>query len=89
LLDVLFIDGDHTYEGVRRDFELYSPLVRGGGIIVLHDIAQHLPGSTCNVRLYWKELQARYPAREIIESEHQGWAGIGLIRLPKGENAPA
>jgi hypothetical protein len=34
----LFIDGDHTYEGVRRDFEMYSPLVRKGGIIAFHDI---------------------------------------------------
>lgn len=37
-LDVLFIDGDHRYEGVRRDFELYSPLVRPGGLVALHDI---------------------------------------------------
>jgi len=82
LLDVLFIDGDHTYEGVRLDFELYSPLVRGGGIIVMHDVAQHQPDSTCNVRQYWQELQSRYATREIIESEQQGWAGIGVVRLP-------
>jgi predicted O-methyltransferase YrrM len=81
-LDVLFIDGDHTYEGVKRDFELYAPLVRRGGMVVLHDIAQHLPNSACNVRLYWKDLQSRYPVREIIESENQGWAGIGVIRVP-------
>lgn len=30
-LDFLFIDGDHSYEGVRRDFELYAPLLRAGG----------------------------------------------------------
>jgi predicted O-methyltransferase YrrM len=30
-IDFLFIDGDHTYDGVRRDFELYAPMVRPGG----------------------------------------------------------
>src|ERR1700722_6805856 len=37
-LDFLFIDGDHSYEGVKRDFEMYSPLVRAGGLIAFHDI---------------------------------------------------
>ena len=40
-LDFLFIDGDHSYEGVKTDFELYSPLVKKGGIISFHDIAKH------------------------------------------------
>jgi cephalosporin hydroxylase len=30
-LDYLFIDADHTYDGVRRDFTMYAPLVRRGG----------------------------------------------------------
>ena len=34
---VLFIDADHSYEGVRRDFELWSPLVAPGGLIIFHD----------------------------------------------------
>ncbi len=33
----LLIDGDHSYEGVRDDFELWSPLVAPGGLIVFHD----------------------------------------------------
>ncbi len=36
-IDVLFIDGDHTYEGVKKDFELYSNLLSENGIIVIHD----------------------------------------------------
>lgn len=35
--DFLFIDGDHTYNGVTTDFNLYYPLVRPGGIIGFHD----------------------------------------------------
>jgi hypothetical protein len=36
-IDVLFIDGDHTYEGVKKDFDLYSNLLSENGIIVIHD----------------------------------------------------
>ncbi|MCL5876647.1 MAG: class I SAM-dependent methyltransferase [Candidatus Bathyarchaeota archaeon] len=48
-IDFLFIDGDHTYDGVKKDFEIYSPLVKEGGIIAFHDIAQHDPVSGCHV----------------------------------------
>lgn len=34
---MLLIDADHSYDGVRRDFELWSPLVSPGGLIVFHD----------------------------------------------------
>jgi len=36
-VDLLFIDGDHTYEGVKKDFDLYSNLLSNNGIIVVHD----------------------------------------------------
>ena len=36
-LDVLFVDADHRYEGVRADFERWSPLVRPGGHVLFHD----------------------------------------------------
>lgn len=36
-IDVLFIDGDHSYEGVKSDFELYSTILSENGIIMLHD----------------------------------------------------
>lgn len=32
-VDFMFIDGDHTYHGAKKDFEIYSPFVRNGGII--------------------------------------------------------
>src|SRR5690348_32017 len=32
-LDFLLIDGDHRYEGVKADFQMYSPFVRPGGLI--------------------------------------------------------
>jgi hypothetical protein len=36
-IDLLFIDGDHSYEGVKKDFKLYSQLLTENGVIVLHD----------------------------------------------------
>ncbi len=36
-IDVLFIDGDHSYKGVKKDFELYSQILSPKGIIIIHD----------------------------------------------------
>lgn len=36
-IDFLFIDGDHTYEGVKKDFDLYSKLLSENGLIIIHD----------------------------------------------------
>jgi len=80
-LDFLFIDGDHTYEGVKKDFEMYSPLVKKGGVIALHDIVQHPPESGCEVSTFWNEIKSKYEYIEFVKSWNQNWAGIGLIKL--------
>jgi predicted O-methyltransferase YrrM len=81
-LDFLFIDGDHTYEGVKRDFEMYSPLVRSGGMIAFHDIASHRRNEDCQVDKFWNDIKHNFPNREIIENPEQGWAGIGVLFMP-------
>lgn len=78
-VDFLFIDGDHTYEGVKKDFEMYENLVSEGGIIALHDIAIHPPEKNCQVHNYWREIKNSYHSKEIIENKEQEWAGIGVI----------
>lgn len=80
-LDFLFIDGDHSYDGVKRDFEMYSPLVRPGGLIAFHDIVVHPPEAQCHVNDFWVEVKQRYRHKEFIENDHQQWAGIGLLYL--------
>ena len=39
LIDLLLIDGDHSYEGVTSDLKAYLPKVKAGGILFLHDWA--------------------------------------------------
>ena len=80
-LDFLFIDGDHTYEGVKKDFMMYSPLIRKGGIVAFHDIVIHDPLANCQVDRFWNEIKRNYPYVEIIESQDQKWAGIGVLYL--------
>jgi predicted O-methyltransferase YrrM len=78
-LDFLFIDGDHTYEGVKKDFEMYSPLVRRGGIIAFHDIVEHPPEVGCEVSRFWREIKKDYNHLEIVKDWGQKWAGIGVL----------
>ena len=80
-VDFLFIDGDHTYEGVKRDFNMYSSLVKEGGITALHDIAEHDLRSSCKVNKFWNELKNDHEYLEIIKDRKQKWAGIGVIYL--------
>jgi predicted O-methyltransferase YrrM len=64
-IDFLFIDGDHTYEGVKQDFEMYSELVSEGGIIALHDIVTH-PNDE-------EVVKRRRQNVEDIEERHLSW----------------
>jgi predicted O-methyltransferase YrrM len=76
-LDLLFIDGDHSYEGAKRDWEMYSPLVREDGIVVFHDIVEH-DDPACQVDRLWNELKDDHDHKEFC-SPDRGWAGIGVI----------
>jgi predicted O-methyltransferase YrrM len=81
-LDYLFIDADHTYAGVRRDFEMYSPLVRSGGIVVFHDIVSHRRETECEVEKFWNEIKRQYRHLEIVEASSNGTLPIAITRAP-------
>lgn len=61
-IDVLFIDGDHTYNGVKKDFELYSQLVKDGGYIIFDDYNDsiHSPEVKTYVNDLMKTLTIEY-----------------------------
>lgn len=84
-IDFVFIDGDHSYEGVRQDFEIYSPLVRRGGVVAFHDILPHNNEVGIDVRRFWLELVERYEWDEFVIPEQMRdgrmWGGIGVVYL--------
>ncbi len=86
-LDFLFIDGDHTYEGVRDDFFSYSKLVKDGGWIAFHDILDtpfHRnippPVGPCLVSLLWNEIKDKYKSLEILDPDDKSMMGIGVLQ---------
>lgn len=76
-LDVVFIDGDHSYNGVKADYEMYSPLVREDGLVAFHDI--HSPDCP-GVRRFWTEISSRNNYTEILRKRSNA-VGIGYITL--------
>lgn len=74
--DFAFIDGDHTYEGVKQDYEMYQTMVRG--VIAFHDILHHPNHPDVGVDRFWKELTG--DKLEYIKDPAQGWAGIGVLQ---------
>jgi len=85
-IDLLFIDADHTYQGVKRDHQLYGPLVRPGGLIAFHDICHHHLLPQVRVDRLWWELQSKHPGRtrEIIYRQRPWGTGMGIGVLECG-----
>ena len=79
LLDFLFIDGDHTYEGVKQDYEMYKHLVKPGGWIGFHDIkdTEFHRNANCRVDILWNELEGN--KIEFIDNS-SAYGGIGFIQ---------
>lgn len=88
--DFIFIDGDHSYEGVKRDFELYRPLLSDRGYIGFHDIDPvHVfrDGLGGQVYKFWQELNVgskteiicqKSNAKYLMYGQQSHYGGIGL-----------
>lgn len=72
-IELLHIDGWHTYAAVSHDFELYRPLLAPGAVVLFHDVASHYLG----MRYFWWRLVKRFPAAAVDRS-----FGLGVIRIP-------
>ncbi len=79
LFDVLFVDGDHTYDGVKQDCEMYTDLVKPCGFVAMHDIndTEFHREQGCDVHRFWTELQCD----KVEFNVHGKWGGIGVVQV--------
>ena len=94
-VDFLFIDGDHSYEGVLKDFEMYADVVKENGLVGFHDIlnSKFHRKSDAFVQGLWYKLKRFFPYTHYITSNKEdykmvmpasypsGFGGIGVIRF--------
>ncbi len=81
-LDLLLIDGDHSYEGAKADWQRWSPLVARDGVVAFHDMAAARSGAT-----QWPEL-ARLRDEIVADGNFAITHEVGSLSFFRRLNSP-
>jgi len=71
--DLCLIDGDHSYEGAKKDFDM---MAKTSKYIALHDIVFTNP--MCNVKKLWEEVKVKYAVEEWINKDPRFKTPLGI-----------
>lgn len=81
-VDFLFIDGDHSWDGIHADWRAWSGHVAPGGAVALHD-SRSMPGrSDLDSVRYTREVIARDPRFEVVDA-------VDSLTVLRRRNGPA
>lgn len=82
MIDFIFIDGDHTYEGVKSDFYDYKNYVKNGGHIAFHDIYENEKDTSFGTNKFWQEIKSGFKYEEYIKPNRaKDGSGIGVLEV--------